>query len=52
LSPDSVAAFTDTDGESYVAMADQEHYKVDVYKWSEIQKAGNFGRQKAAAPKP
>ncbi|HVH44768.1 MAG TPA: hypothetical protein VM925_20585 [Labilithrix sp.] len=44
-SPDSVAAFTDADGESYVAVADQCHYQVPVYKWSDIQRAGRFGRQ-------
>jgi WD40 repeat protein len=43
-SPDSVAAFTTHEGESYVAVADQCHYKVAVYKWSEITKAGKFGR--------
>lgn len=47
LSPDSVAAWTDTDGESYVAIADQGHYKVEVYKWSDIKKAGKFGRKPA-----
>lgn len=44
-SPDSVAAFTDEDGESYVAVADQCHYQVAMYKWSEIQRAGKFGRR-------
>lgn len=45
-SPDSVAAFTDADGESYVAIADQNHWQVVVYKWSEIKKAGKFARRK------
>ena len=43
-SPDSVAAWTDTDGESYVAVADQGHFKVPVYRWSDIVKAGKFAR--------
>lgn len=43
-SPDSVAAWTDADGESYVAMADQGHFLVPVYKWSDIVKAGKFAR--------
>jgi DNA-binding beta-propeller fold protein YncE len=46
LSPDSVAAFTDVEsGESYVAVADQGHYQVAMYKWSEITRAGKFGRR-------
>jgi sugar lactone lactonase YvrE len=46
LSPDSVAAYTDpASGESYVAVADQGHYQVAMYKWSEIQRAGKFGRR-------
>ena len=46
LSPDSVAAYTDAkSGESYVAVADQGHYQVALYKWSDIKKAGKFGRQ-------
>jgi hypothetical protein len=44
LSPDSVAAFTNTTGETYIAVADQGHYQVPLYKWSEIQKSGHFGR--------
>jgi DNA-binding beta-propeller fold protein YncE len=45
LSPDSVAAYTDKEsGESYVAVADQGHYQVAMYKWSEITRAGKFGR--------
>ena len=43
-SPDSVAAFTDTDGKSYVAVADQCHFQVAMYKWSEILAAGGFAR--------
>lgn len=43
-SPDSVSAWTDKDGESYVAVADQNHLKVPVYKWSDIVKAGKFAR--------
>jgi len=44
-SPDSVAAFTDPQShESYVAVADQCHYQVAMYKWSEVTKAGKFGR--------
>lgn len=45
-SPDSVTAFTDEDGESYVAVADQCHYQVPLYKWSDITKAGKFSRTK------
>lgn len=45
-SPDSVAAYTDEKGESYVAIADQNHYQVPVYKWSDIKKAGKFARKK------
>jgi hypothetical protein len=45
-SPDSVTAFTDaTDGESYVAVADQCHYQVVVYKWSDIVKAAKLTRR-------
>lgn len=43
-SPDSVAAFTDKDGQSYVAVADQCHYQVVVYKWADLLEAGKFGR--------
>jgi DNA-binding beta-propeller fold protein YncE len=43
-SPDSVAAFSDKDGESYVAVADQCHYQVALYKWSDLLTAGKFGR--------
>lgn len=45
-SPDSVTAYTDENGESYVAIADQNHYQVPVYKWSDIRKAGKFDRKK------
>ncbi len=43
-SPDSVTAWTDADGESYVAVADQGHFKVPVYRWSDVVKAGKFAR--------
>lgn len=44
-SPDSVAAWTDKDGESYVAVADQNNWKVPVYRWSDVVKAGKFSRR-------
>ena len=43
-SPDSVTAWTDADGESYVAVADQGHFTVPVYRWSDVVKAGKFAR--------
>jgi DNA-binding beta-propeller fold protein YncE len=44
LSPDSVTAYTAPDGQSYVAIADQGHYKVVVYRWSDILAAGKIKR--------
>ncbi len=44
-SPDSVTAFTQADGESYVAVADQCHYQVVIYKWSDILKAAKPTRR-------
>jgi DNA-binding beta-propeller fold protein YncE len=43
-SPDSVTAYTAADGQSYVALADQGHYQVHVYRWADILKAGKIAR--------
>jgi hypothetical protein len=51
-SPDSIASYKDkTDGETYVAIADQCNYRLAVYRWSDINRAMNV-RVLASASTP
>ena len=49
-SPDSIAAHTDSSGETYIAIADQCNYRLAVYRWSDINRALGAGANLSPMP--